>query len=997
MGKKCFLLALVTMLLPLLAIAETVEIDGIMYNLSDGYAEVVRNPNGYSGDIVIPDEVSYGGRSYIIKSIEGHSAFKESGPVQTGIVVHEAAFENCTDLISVTIGDNVETIGAGAFSGCSGLRTVSFGKNTKTIFQKYSFTYYSTIGDHVSSSNYIDICPFEGCDNISDIYCYADKSPSFVVFEHPTVYYQKDIYPSSENRNFNLLSSDDAYSKATLHVHDYAVEYYKNNNTWGRFGKIVVFAKNTDFKLTYYVDRKEYKSYKYKYDDAITPEEYPVREGSTFSGWGDIPSNMPGKDVDVYGSFTLNRHKLIFMIDGSEYKTVEMPYGELLVYNSEFLYGGYYPYKENYEFLGWGDVPETMPDSDVVLTGSYKKVSTDIDGIKYKFNGKEAYVCKVIEKRENVVIVSPFEDDGITYTVTSINENVFKNNLKVCSVSIPDDVMYINNGCFEGCKNLKTLELGGGIAFIGERAFAGIDKLTDVTIRAEDIPETDRTAFENSYIEDYVTLHVPGSSINKYKEAAPWKNFKDIVAIEGTETVQTYKLTYMVDGVVYETFDVNEGESITPESEPTKEGYTFSGWSEIPSTMPGENVTVYGTFTVNKYKLIYMIDGTEYKTIEVEYGSTITPEDNPTMDGYTFSGWSDIPDTMPASDIVVTGSFTKGTYTLTYVLDGVEYKTYTYGYDESITPESVPDKEGYTFTGWDNLPNTMPGHDVTVSGSYTINKYNLIYMVDGEVYMTIEVEYGASITPEEEPTKDGYVFSGWSWIPSKMPAEDVTVSGTFKQIGYNVSDNIYIIDGNEATFAMTNVTSGDLIISPTIVVNNTTYNVTSVAGYSCMNNTGITSVTIPDGVAVIGDNAFYGCTGVKSLSLGKDIGCISNMAFAYIGTSASARNRASSDPLIIECHAASIPEAQNDSFEGIDMENAILKVNDDLVDAYKNLYPWSQFTNIVGFNAPTGINSVYSEKNGDSIFSIDGRKIDNPKKGMNIIRTSQGTRKVMVK
>ena len=39
----------------------------------------------------------------------------------------------------------------------------------------------------------------------------------------------------------------------------------------------------------------------------------------------------------------------------------------------------------------------------------------------------------------------------------------------------------------------------------------------------------------------------------------------------------------------------------TPEPEPTKEGYTFSGWSEIPETMPDHDVTVTGSFIVNKY------------------------------------------------------------------------------------------------------------------------------------------------------------------------------------------------------------------------------------------------------------------------------------------------------------------------------------------------------------------------------------------------------------
>ena len=122
------------------------------------------------------------------------------------------------------------------------------------------------------------------------------------------------------------------------------------------------------------------------------------------------------------------------------------------------------------------------------------------------------------------------------------------------------------------------------------------------------------------------------------------------------------------------------GATITPETEPTKEGYTFSGWSDIPATMPAKDLTITGTFSVNKYKLVYKVDGQEYKSYDVEYGATITPETEPTKEGYTFSGWSDIPATMPANDITVTGTFSVNKYKLVYKVDGQEYKSYDVEY-----------------------------------------------------------------------------------------------------------------------------------------------------------------------------------------------------------------------------------------------------------------------------------------------------------------------------
>lgn len=58
-----------------------------------------------------------------------------------------------------------------------------------------------------------------------------------------------------------------------------------------------------------------------------------------------------------------------------------------------------------------------------------------------------------------------------------------------------------------------------------------------------------------------------------------------------------FKLIYIVDGKEYKSKNVACGMVISPEEEPTKEGFTFSGWSEIPTTMPAKDVTVIGTFT----------------------------------------------------------------------------------------------------------------------------------------------------------------------------------------------------------------------------------------------------------------------------------------------------------------------------------------------------------------------------------------------------------------
>ncbi len=60
---------------------------------------------------------------------------------------------------------------------------------------------------------------------------------------------------------------------------------------------------------------------------------------------------------------------------------------------------------------------------------------------------------------------------------------------------------------------------------------------------------------------------------------------------------RTYTLRYVVDGKILVSYSLTEGTTIEAIPEPKKEGYIFSGWSEIPKTMPAKDVTVTGSFT----------------------------------------------------------------------------------------------------------------------------------------------------------------------------------------------------------------------------------------------------------------------------------------------------------------------------------------------------------------------------------------------------------------
>ena len=168
----------------------------------------------------------------------------------------------------------------------------------------------------------------------------------------------------------------------------------------------------------------------------------------------------------------------------------------------------------------------------------------------------------------------------------------------------------------------------------------------------------------------------------------------------------------------------------------------------------------------------------------IAYGTTLSPDyvpANPTKEGHSFTGWENLPETMPDYDLVVNALFSEvATYTISYVVDGVVVATESLQEGQTPTPPATATKTGYTFTGWTGVPATMPAQDVTATAQFTINSYTLTYMVDGQVYGTPEtLEYGATITPKAEPTREGYSFSGWQNLPLTMPAQNVVVTGVF--------------------------------------------------------------------------------------------------------------------------------------------------------------------------------------------------------------------------
>ena len=516
----------------LLINGEIIEVNGINYELNqkDESAKVVSNPYYYSGDIVIPEIIQFSGKYYYVTSIAGGE--------DDDYPYHGGAFEDCINLTSIIIPKTITRIGMAAFRGCTSLKSVYISDleawcniyfqlqtsrwvplvvETNPLY--YAHNLYlngEIISDLVIPENIkvIRRGAFEGgnfksvtfhkevetlwdfafyeCNNLTNIYNYS-----------PGIKFENDFYLTF----FSNLQA------TTLHIRKRYEEYYQNSYAyyhesrfrWTDFGKIE-YLDGIDYQLTYNVDDEEYKKVWYEEGEPITPEVEPEKDGYKFSGWKDLPETMPNHDITVRGTFSPNIYKLTYIVDEKEYKVCELKCDSVITPESE-------PTRKGMTFSGWSVIPKTMPAKDITITGTFSWSKLTKDNVVYEVADTLQNYCKVIgnDNASGEVKIDSVEIDGCYY-----------------------QPMQIVDKAFYGCKDINKIEISKTVTAIGERSFANIDKLTDVMCWVEEVPTTDRTAFENSYI-DYVTLHVPYGSISKYKDAAPWKNFKEVVAIQGIE------------------------------------------------------------------------------------------------------------------------------------------------------------------------------------------------------------------------------------------------------------------------------------------------------------------------------------------------------------------------------------------------------------------------------------------------------------------------------
>lgn len=143
---------------------------------------------------------------------------------------------------------------------------------------------------------------------------------------------------------------------------------------------------------------------------------------------------------------------------------------------------------------------------------------------------------------------------------------------------------------------------------------------------------------------------------------------------------------------------------------------------------------------------------------------------------------------------------------------------------------------------------------------------------------------------------------------------------------------------------------------------------------------GCQNTMIPNSVSSIGIFAFYDCSSLTSITIPNSVTSIGDNAFYYC-------------PSLISVTVLNpIPVSINENAFA-NRTNATLYVPEGSKSAYKAARYWNEFKEIIEKDF-TGIDQIMIDgQNNAKIFTLDGKRISKPRKGINII----GGKKVLVK
>ena len=237
------------------------------------------------------------------------------------------------------------------------------------------------------------------------------------------------------------------------------------------------------------------------------------------------------------------------------------------------------------------------------------------------------------------------------------------------------------------------------------------------------------------------------------------------------------------------------------------------------------------SWTVINYTIGYNLNGGTVSSANPATYNIETPSFslvNPTKAGYTFTGWTGSNGSTPQANVTIskgstgnlsyTANWTEESYTIEYNLDGGTVSSAnptSYNIESSAITLNNPVKTGYTFKGWSgtglsgdsNTSVTIPTGSTgnrSYTANWTVNQYTITYVTDGTAVLPATVNYGADL-PSATTSKNNYSFTGWTYVKegtseayngTTMPAYNLTATAQWLR---PAEDDVFVIDSGLKT------------------------------------------------------------------------------------------------------------------------------------------------------------------------------------------------------